>query len=91
LFVRLGVRVRAHRGAPRGRDEALEAMKHEEIDRFAGQRVRITRNDGSVFVGPLELDSVTYVILHGDDITRSLRYDDIRSVEAVDSTTPDTD
>lgn len=74
-----------------GATNRSDAMKHEEVDRFAGQRVRVTRNDGSVFVGPLELDSVTYVILHGDDITRSLRYDDIRSVEAVDSGTPDTD
>jgi hypothetical protein len=66
------------------------AVTHEEVDRFAGQRVRVARNDGSVFVGVLDLDSVTYVVMHGDDITRSLRYDDIRSVEAADSTTPDT-
>jgi hypothetical protein len=65
-------------------------MTHDEVDRFVGQRVRIARADGSVFVGVVELDSLSYVTVYGDDVRRSLRYDDISGIEAVDATTPDT-
>jgi hypothetical protein len=66
-------------------------MTQDKVDRFVGQRVRVTRFDGSVFVGLIELDSLSYVTMYGDDVRRSLRYDDISRIEAVDATTPDTE
>lgn len=90
MFVR-GQRRRL-RGTPRGAAEAdPDEMTPDTVDRFVGRRVRITRVDGSVFVGLIELDSLSYVTIYGDDVRRSLRYDDISGIEAVDATTPDTE
>jgi len=67
-----------------------DGMTSTEIDRLAGQRARITRADGSIVVGRVEPDSVTYFSLHGDDITRLLRYQDVVGIEPAEDDTPDT-
>jgi hypothetical protein len=65
-------------------------MTPSDIDRFAGQRARITRVDGSIVIGLVQLDSVSYFSLQGDDIMRLIRYQDVDGIESADAETPDT-
>jgi len=66
-------------------------MTREEIDMLDGRRARVTRADGAVFVGRIQLDSVARFFVIGSKFGHGLRYDHIIAIALVDDSVPDTE